>query len=168
MSTSRLTIFQRVLSLPYCVFYFTQLFYWFTVFWIFTRSSVLFKLDRNISKSDIDSSCVSVCQRGTTWLPLEEFSWNLVSLYEDFLETLSRKFKIYYNLTRITDTSDEDVFSFVISCLFISGVRNVSDKFLVKIKPHILCSINFFPVNHAVYEIMWENNVQPDMSLIIV
>jgi len=30
-----------------------------------------------------------------------------------------------------------------------------------KIKPHILCSIAFF-FNRAVYEITWENTVQPD------
>jgi len=31
-----------------------------------------------------------------------------------------------------------------------------------KIKTHILCSITFFPQNCAIYEIMWENVVEPD------
>ena len=31
-----------------------------------------------------------------------------------------------------------------------------------KIKTHILCLIPFFPKNHATYEIMWKNMVQPD------
>ena len=36
-------------------------------------------------------------------------------------------------------------------------MRNVSDKFVEKIKTHILCSVIFFhPENRAVYEIMWE------------
>jgi hypothetical protein len=34
-------------------------------------------------------------------------------------------------------------------------------NFLEDIKTHILCSITF-PENHAVYEIMWKNAVQPD------
>jgi hypothetical protein len=30
-----------------------------------------------------------------------------------------------------------------------------------KIRTHILCSINYSPENRAVYEIMWENIVEP-------
>jgi len=37
-------------------------------------------------------------------------------------------------------------------------------KFVKKIR-HISCSTTFFSVeNHAVYEIMWKNTVEPDMS----
>jgi len=32
------------------------------------------------------------------------------------------------------------------------------------IKIHILCSVNLFPRNHALYEIMLKNMVQPDRS----
>ena len=32
-------------------------------------------------------------------------------------------------------------------------------KVVEKIKTHILCSVTF-PENHAVYEIMWKNNVE--------
>jgi hypothetical protein len=41
-------------------------------------------------------------------------------------------------------------------------MRNVSDKNTREIKTHILCSVNFSSKNRAVYEIMWENIVQPD------
>jgi hypothetical protein len=35
-------------------------------------------------------------------------------------------------------------------------------KVVEKIKKHILLPIIFFPENHAVYEIMWNNMVEPD------
>jgi len=31
-------------------------------------------------------------------------------------------------------------------------------KVVKKIKTHVLCSVNFFPENRAVFEIMWEKN----------
>jgi hypothetical protein len=31
-----------------------------------------------------------------------------------------------------------------------------------EIKTYILCSVNFFPENCAIYEIMWKNTAQPD------
>jgi len=34
-------------------------------------------------------------------------------------------------------------------------------KFVEKIKTHISCSITFFFLNHAVYETMWKNTVEP-------
>ena len=40
-------------------------------------------------------------------------------------------------------------------------MRNVSVKFVEKIKTHILCAITFFFENRAVYEIMWKNVVKP-------
>ena len=35
-------------------------------------------------------------------------------------------------------------------------------KFVEGLKAHVLCPITFFYENHAVYEIMWNNMVQPD------
>jgi len=40
-------------------------------------------------------------------------------------------------------------------------MRNVSDKFVEKIKTHILCVITFFIGNRALYETMWKNAVKP-------
>jgi hypothetical protein len=37
-------------------------------------------------------------------------------------------------------------------------------KVVEKIKTHILCSRTFSPENHSVYEIMWENVVEPQRS----
>jgi hypothetical protein len=35
-------------------------------------------------------------------------------------------------------------------------------KDLEKLKTHILCSIKFFSENLAIYEIMWQNAVEPE------
>jgi len=35
-------------------------------------------------------------------------------------------------------------------------------KVVQKIQTHILCSITFFSENRAVYEMKWENIVEPD------
>jgi hypothetical protein len=47
-------------------------------------------------------------------------------------------------------------------------MRNFSDKFVEKIKTHILCAIIFFFENRAVYEIMWKNAVKPDRPQMII
>jgi hypothetical protein len=66
-------------------------------------------------------------------------------------------------MTRITGTLHEDLCTFVIiSRWILLRIRNFSDKIVEKIKTHILCSINFFPENRALYEIMWKNVVEPD------
>jgi len=58
---------------------------------------------------------------------------------------MSRKFKFHRNLTRITDTSHEDVCTFMItSRSILLRMRNVSDKIVEKIKTHVLCSIIYF------------------------
>jgi len=41
-------------------------------------------------------------------------------------------------------------------------MRNVSDKFVEKIKTHFMFSNFFFFENLAVYEIMWKNIVEAD------
>jgi len=33
-------------------------------------------------------------------------------------------------------------------------------KVVNRIKTHILCSVNFFPKNHAIFEVMWKNKVE--------
>jgi hypothetical protein len=72
-----------------------------------------------------------------------------------------RKFKFYYNLTRITGTLHEDKYTFlIISRLVLPTINNVSDEVVEEIKTHILYPMTFFE-NNAVYEIMWKNTVQP-------
>jgi len=61
----------------------------------FQRTRVIFRRVRKIAKTTISfvmSVRLSVCQHGTTRLPLDGFSWNLILEY--FLK-MSRKFKFY-------------------------------------------------------------------------
>ena len=51
------------------------------------------------------------------------------------------------------------VYIFIISRSILLVMRNVSNKFVEKIKTHFIFN-NFFP-NVAVYEIMWKNIVEP-------
>jgi hypothetical protein len=89
------------------------------------------------------SFVMSVRPRGTTRLPLDEFfvkydTWA-------FFENLLGKFKFRSNLTRITGTLHEDVFTFMtMSRWLLLRMRNVSNKVVEKIKTHILCSVTFF------------------------
>ena len=51
----------------------------------------------------------------------------------------------HYNRTRIKGTLYEDNYTFLIKCRSVLfGMKNVSDKFVEKIKAHILCSVIFF------------------------
>ena len=49
----------------------------------------------------------------------------------------------------------------VISSSFLLKIRNVSDKFVEKIKKKLYSVIFFFFENRVVYEIMWKSVVQP-------
>jgi hypothetical protein len=61
-------------------------------------------------------------------------------------KNLSRRFKFLKNLTRIVgSTLHEDLCTLmIISHAFLLQMSNVSDKFVGKIKTHILCSKTFF------------------------
>jgi len=66
----------------------------------------------------------------------------------------------HYNRRRIKGTLYEDHYTFLVICRSVLfGMRNVSDKFVEKIKTHILCSVIFFFENLAVYEITWKSMV---------
>jgi hypothetical protein len=98
-----------------------------------------FGLVRKISKSDnwcrhIWSSvcnsfylsvCMSLCPRGTTRFPMDEFSWN--STLEDFTKNQSTKFKFDQNPTRINE--DWCMFMIITSCILIR-MRSVSEKII--------------------------------------
>jgi hypothetical protein len=43
-------------------------------------------------------------------------------------------------------------------------MRSVSEETIEKIKRHIFVLNNFFSENHAVFEIMWKNVVEPDRT----
>jgi len=90
--------------------------------------------DAKVRKETI-SFVVFVSLRGTTRLPLDGFSWNLLSIYR----TLSRKFEVHWNLKREKGTSDEDVWTFMITRWILLRMRNVSDKICREDQKHILC-----------------------------
>jgi len=101
-----------------------------------------------------------VCWRGTTGLPMDRFSWNLV--FYDFFEMIPRKLKFHWNLTRITVTLHEDLCTFMmINRWILFRKRNFETKFVEKIKTHVLCSL-MFSLHRAVYETMRKNIVEPD------
>ena len=124
---------------------------------------------RKMAEIDFSFICVhpSVCPQRTTWLSFDGLSWNFVFVY--FFEKVLGKCKFYYNLTGITGTLHEDRCTVLItSCSVLLWMKNFSDKSCRKNwNPH-LCSINFFPENHTVYEIMWKNIVErgrPQMTI---
>jgi len=60
-------------------------------------------------------------------------------------------------MTRIVVTLHEDICTFIpVSFSVIILIRNVSVRFVEKIKTQTLCSVTFSE-NRAVYEIMWKN-----------
>jgi hypothetical protein len=68
---------------------------------------------------------------------------------------LPRKFKFYYNLTRIIGNLDEDLFTFMITARWILlRVKYVVDKSCRENQNTHLMFSNFFFENHALYEIM--------------
>jgi len=79
-----------------------------------------------------------------------------------------RKINLVWNPTRITGTSHEDQYTFLISRSFLLRTRNVSDKCVEKVKTHILFSVTYFsPENRAVYEITWKNILEPGRPQVI-
>jgi hypothetical protein len=98
---------------------------------------------REASISFAMSVCLSVClsvrmeQLGSHWTDFHD-TW-FVSIFRNYVE----KFKIHYNLTRITGTLHEDLCTFLIIFLsFLLTRRNFVNKFVEKIKTRILCSIS--------------------------
>jgi hypothetical protein len=71
--------------------------------------------------------CPFVPPHGTTRLPLDRFSRNLV--FEEFWGKSVQKFKCHYNWTKITGTLREDLCTYmIISRWILRRMRNFSDK----------------------------------------
>jgi hypothetical protein len=51
----------------------------------------------------------------------------------------------------------------IISRSVLLRMRNASEKFVEKIETHISCSV-IFAENRAVYEVMWKNAVEPEVT----
>jgi len=80
-----------------------------------------------------------------------------------FFENLPRIFKFHQNRIKITGTSREDQNTFVIlSHSVLLRLRNVSDKIFRQNQNTNFTFSNMFFENRTVYEIMWENTVEPN------
>jgi hypothetical protein len=93
-------------------------------------------------------------------------SYQTVTIFDRtvFFENLLRRFKLYYNRTRITGTSHEDQCTFMIPFRsFLLIMRKVSGK---RCREHLNTHFMFnnIPEIRAVYEIMWKNTVEPGKS----
>ena len=75
---------------------------------------------------------------------------------------MSGKFDFYSNLTTVTATSHEHIFTvMIISRLFLLRTINIPDIFVQKIETRFIF-YNFVSENRAVYEIMWKNIEESD------
>jgi hypothetical protein len=104
------------------------------------------------------SFCLSLCPHRTTRLPPDGLSWNLKLTF--CFENLSRKFK--FRLTPDEKSVKTNVYHVYHVCSFLLRMRNLSK--LKRMSKHTLHSTFFFFINRAVYEIMWENIVEPDRA----
>ena len=101
---------------------------------------------------------LSVCPHWTTRLPLDGFSWNLISDYF---------WKICWDISSLINIWQEQRVLYMKNCVhFLSYLVNFflewkmfQTKLVEKLKTHILCSVTFF-LNRAFYEIMWKNIVE--------
>ena len=91
---------------------------------------------QNVEKMLLAVSYISVCL--PVRLPACTSAWNNSAPTErifvkfdvwKFFKNLARKFKFYWNLTRITDNLHEDLYTFMItSRSFLLRIKNVSDR----------------------------------------
>jgi hypothetical protein len=95
------------------------------------------------------------------WILIKRDSW-------DFFFRKSVELKFNQNPKRITDTSHEEVFTFMTIFRWpLLRIRNISDKVVEKIRIHVLCSITFSR-NSAVYEIISRNMVESERPLMTI
>ena len=102
---------------------------------------------------------MSVRSRGWTRLPLDEVWWNLIL---KFLQTFVDKIQSFIkNLTRITSTLHEDLFTFMKISRILFGMRKILDKICRETQNTRFIFHNSFPENRAVCEIMSKIVVEP-------
>jgi len=98
---------------------------------------------KNCEKRLWASSCLSVCPQGTTPLPVDGFSWNLI--FGDFFGNIG-KFKFNWNRPRTKSTLHEVLYAFLSYLAHLFSERKMfQTKVVEKMKTRILCSVNFFP-----------------------
>jgi hypothetical protein len=96
-------------------------------------------------------------QLGSHWTDFYEI------LYLSIFRNSVDKIKFSLKSDRNNGTLHEDLCAFmIISRSVLLRMRNVSGKVAEKMKTHLLFIQLLFSENRAVYEIMWENMVEPD------
>jgi len=111
----------------------------------------------NCEKGLLPSSCQLY---GTTRLPLDGFSWNLV--FENFSKKSVRKFQVSLKSDKYNWYCRWGRVCILICRWIILVMRNFSDKSCRENQNTHFFFNKSFSKNHAVYEIMWKNIVQPD------
>jgi hypothetical protein len=101
-----------------------------------------FKKLQRVTVSFAMSICLSVHPHGTTWLPLDGFSWNLIFEYWLKMCWENSSF-VRIRQVHITDSLHEHLWIFIIY-RWILKMRSVRDKNRDKIKTRILLSITLF------------------------
>jgi hypothetical protein len=112
------------------------------------------ELSQDRVKRLLTKSCLSVCastQTNSTPTGRIFMKFNIWV----FFDNLSRKLILIQNFTRITSTLHENQYTFMItSSSVLLRLRNVSDKFVEKIRTRILYSIFFFFLKSCS---LWDN-----------
>ena len=114
-----------------------------------------------IAKSDymLRHVCLSVRPHGTTRLPLEGFSWNLI--FQHFSKICRENSSFIKIDTRITLTLHEHQYTFlIISLSFFLSMKNVSDKSCTENKTRFVLNNFFF--KWCLYDTTWKNMVESD------
>ena len=110
----------------------------------------LWKVTISFIMSVCPSVSVRVWPHGTTWLPLDEFSWNLIF---EYLSKFVRKIQVSLKSEEITGTLHEDLRIFMIRSKWILlRMRNVSGKSCSEKLKHKFF-VRFLLKNCSVYEI---------------
>jgi len=112
------------------------------------------KLRKRLLITSCLSVSVSVCPHGTTRLPLDGFSWNLI------LEYLSNICREYSSLIKIGQEKRvlymKTIIHFLSYLAHFSLQRNLlQTKFVEKLGTRILRSIHFFPPRKSCW--LWDN-----------
>jgi hypothetical protein len=122
---------------------------------------------KNCQKQLLASSWPPVCPHGTTQLPLDGFSWNLI--FEDFSKICRENSSFMLNRTRLQCILREDQFtSSIISRSFRLRMKNISCKPCRENRNTHFTLNNFFFENCALCEICGKNNVErgrPQMTI---
>jgi hypothetical protein len=106
-----------------------------------------------------------VCPQGTSQLPLDGFSWNLIFEYfSKICLEYSSFIKIWQESSVLYMTTNVHFLSYLAHFFF--EWQNIQTKIVKNIKTHFVFSNFFF--NPAVYEIMWNSIVGPDRPQITI